>query len=214
MRIALIVCLLFSAVAARAEIFGPARVVDGDTIQIGAVHIRLHGIDAPEIGQTCEGPQGTAFACGRVATDALAALIGGAPVACAPRDTDRYGRTVARCTVAGRDLGRAMVADGFATAYRRFAMDYADEEIAARRAGRGFWSVQMPDAAAYRAARAAEPTTEATCAIKGNVSAGGRIYHMPGQDHYAATRISPARGERWFCSEAEARAAGWRAARR
>lgn len=50
------------------------------------------------------------------------------------------------------------------------------------------------------------------CAIKGNVSinTGERIYHVPGQRYYAETRISPRHGERWFCSEVEARAAGWR----
>ena len=52
------------------------------------------------------------------------------------------------------------------------------------------------------------------CAIKGNVSfnSGERIYHVPGQHYYDATIITPAKGERWFCSEAEARAAGWRRA--
>jgi hypothetical protein len=51
-----------------------------------------------------------------------------------------------------------------------------------------------------------------SCAIKGNITmtTGERIYHMPGQAHYAATRISTGSGERWFCSETEARAAGWR----
>lgn len=55
-----------------------------------------------------------------------------------------------------------------------------------------------------------------SCDIKGNISinTGERIYHVPGQKYYAATRISPQYGERWFCSEAEARAAGWRKARR
>jgi hypothetical protein len=49
------------------------------------------------------------------------------------------------------------------------------------------------------------------CDIKGNLSTTGeRIYHMPGQRYYDATRISPSRGERWFCSEADARRAGWR----
>lgn len=54
------------------------------------------------------------------------------------------------------------------------------------------------------------------CNIKGNISinSGERIYHLPGQMFYAGTKISPAYGERWFCSEAEARAAGWRKARR
>ena|SRR5690348_390373 len=51
------------------------------------------------------------------------------------------------------------------------------------------------------------------CKIKGNISASGqRIYHVPGQPYYDATRIDVTRGERWFCSEAEARAAGWRKA--
>lgn len=49
------------------------------------------------------------------------------------------------------------------------------------------------------------------CRIKGNISSGGeRIYHMPGQDYYDITLIRPEYGERWFCSEAEALAAGWR----
>ena len=49
------------------------------------------------------------------------------------------------------------------------------------------------------------------CVIKGSVfSSGDRIYQVPGGEYYAATRINPAKGERWFCSEAEATAAGWR----
>nr|WP_240549456.1 hypothetical protein [Devosia salina] len=49
------------------------------------------------------------------------------------------------------------------------------------------------------------------CNIKGNVSTQGeRIYHVPGQKYYDDTRISRSHGERWFCSEEEARAAGWR----
>ena len=52
------------------------------------------------------------------------------------------------------------------------------------------------------------------CHIKGNVSmnSGERIYHMPGQHDYDSTVIDPRSGERWFCSEAEARTAGWRRA--
>lgn len=53
------------------------------------------------------------------------------------------------------------------------------------------------------------------CDIKGNVSidTGERIYHVRGQKHYEQTRIRPEYGEEWFCSEAEARAAGWRKSR-
>lgn len=54
------------------------------------------------------------------------------------------------------------------------------------------------------------------CNIKGNISLNSRerIYHVPGQEYYAATKISPEYGERWFCSEEEARAAGWRKAKK
>lgn len=54
------------------------------------------------------------------------------------------------------------------------------------------------------------------CAIKGNISINSRekIFHVPGQEYYVATKISPQYGERWFCTEDEARAAGWRKAGR
>ena len=54
------------------------------------------------------------------------------------------------------------------------------------------------------------------CDIKGNISydTGERIYHVPGQEYYAETRINLLNGERWFCTEAEAQAAGWQRARR
>lgn len=67
-----------------------------------------------------------------------------------------------------------------------------------------------------REARAATaPTTQSGCVIKGNRSgSGNRIYHMPGQADYDRTVISESKGERWFCSETEARAAGWRRAKR
>jgi len=54
--------------------------------------------------------------------------------------------------------------------------------------------------------------SELSCRIKGNISidTGERIFHVPEQKCYAQTRISPQYGERWFCSELEAWATGWR----
>lgn len=53
-----------------------------------------------------------------------------------------------------------------------------------------------------------------SCNVKGNVSTRGeRIYHVPGQKYYDETVIQASHGERWFCSEEEARAAGWRKSR-
>lgn len=214
MKNILIFCLLLCAGSAQADLSGPARVIDGDTLLVGQTRIRMHGIDAPESTQHCTSAQGVVFACGAAATRALTRMIGGAAVRCVARDIDRYGRTVAQCNVAGRDLGHDMVAAGYAVAFRRYSMDYAKVEDAARRGKTGLWAAQMQDPAAYRAQAAAAPAAPATCAIKGNISGSGRIYHMAGQEHYAATRISTARGERWFCTEDDARAAGWRAARR
>lgn len=58
------------------------------------------------------------------------------------------------------------------------------------------------------------PVLAEECNIKGNVNTRGeRIYHVPGQKYYDETRISESHGERWFCTEEEARAAGWRRAR-
>ena len=58
---------------------------------------------------------------------------------------------------------------------------------------------------------AAQTSSGAQCPIKGNISSKGeRIYHPPGCRYYNSTLIDPKRGERWFCSEQEAVAAGWR----
>lgn len=200
-------------------ISGPARVVDGDTLQIGDTYVRLHGVDAPEIGQPCTAPDGARWDCGTWVADQLRARIGVRHVTCETMDTDRYGRTVARCAVAGGDLGRRLVRDGLAVAYRRYSMDYAAEERAAVAARRGLHGHRVMRPAAYRRAQRASTASrtaapDPACAIKGNIARSGtRIYHVPGQAFYARTVIRPETGERWFCTEAKARKAGWRRAR-
>lgn len=209
--------LVFPALAQVLE--GRARVVDGDTLEIAGVTVRLHGIDAPEAGQPCT-RAGRAWDCGGWAAGTLAELIGGRSVACRGVDTDRYGRTVAVCRAGRVDLNAEMVRIGAAFAYREFSLDYVEAEKDALFAERGIWSGEVELPAVYRAnlraaaAAANERTSPPGCQIKGNISGSGRIYHMPGQENYADTRIDERRGERWFCSEAEARAAGWRRARR
>lgn len=203
--------LALAAVPALADPAGPLRVIDGDTFDIAGVTVRLYGIDAPERDQPCTEADGTPWPCGAWVTAQVEALYGGAQADCTARETDRYGRLVASCTVAGRDLGQALVADGLATAYRAYSWDYDLDEKAARLAALGIWSGGMQVPAAFRAAQ--EPPPQAApgdCAIKGNISEAGQIYHRPGDPSYDDTRISPDRGERWFCTEAEARAAGWR----
>ena len=204
--------------SASTRLEGRARLIDGDTIAIGASVVRLHGIDAPERAQTCV-ERGQSWACGAWARAELGRMIGTDPVVCDVIETDRYGRAVARCRARSDDLGAGMVLAGAAVAYRRYALTYVAEEEAAQHAQRGLWrgavaGVVMPWD--WRAAERATPQPEgpAGCPIKGNISRSGRIYHLPGQQDYESARIDESRGERWFCSEAEAQAAGWRAARR
>lgn len=148
-------------------------------------------------------------------------LIGAQNVRCEIRDRDPYGRAVARCQAGSTDLGEALVRAGWAVDYRQFSRGaYARVEAEARDARRGLWAGQFETPSSWRAdARQAQPAPAGPptsgCVIKGNINAKGRrIFHVPGQQDYAATRIDTARGERWFCSAAEAVAAGWTAAAR
>ena len=119
---------------------GVATVVDGDTLKIRGQRIRLHGIDAPESGQTCEDAQAETYRCGQRASLALSDRLGRSPVTCTAHVTDRYGRLVAVCHQEdGTDINRWMVAVGHALAYRRYSTDYVASEDAARAAGAGLW---------------------------------------------------------------------------
>ena len=120
-------------------ITGVPRIVDGDSLVINGVKIRLHGIDAPERNQTC-GTDPNRWDCGRQSSRALSEMINRAPVTCHERDVDRYGRIVAVCTVGGVLLNAQMVAEGWAVAYRQYSKDYVGEEDKAREAERGIWS--------------------------------------------------------------------------
>ena len=188
-----------------ADAQGRLTVIDGDTFEVGGITVRLFGVDAPEHDQTCTNRDGAEWSCGVWVSTQVTDLYGGREALCTTTDIDRYGREVARCTVAGADLGRALVAQGLATAYRDYSWDYDLDEKAAQVAGLGIWAGTMQSPAAFRADQAPPPqAAPGDCVIKGNISASGQIYHLPGQGNYDNTRIDPARGERWFCSEAEA----------
>lgn len=154
---------------------GPVRVIDGDTLAMAGERIRLHGINAPESSQRCDNGR---WSCGQAATTAMNELVGGRPVTCVARDTDRYGRTVAVCrSERGVDLARAMVARGLATAYRRYSTDYVAEEAEARGAGRGMWAGQFedPEAWRHRQADAPIPASPARRALTGFSRAMGEL---------------------------------------
>jgi len=210
-----LMCLPFTAMAGFS---GLVRVIDADTWDVGGERVRLFGIDAPEMAQMCEDAQDQSWACGVWASDQVRQLYDGHTVRCERLNKDRYGRTVARCFLGDKDVAREMVSQGLAFAFRRYSMDYDLDEKGAAINLRGLHASQVQSPAEFRAAkRSSAPSTppNGTCLIKGNISSKGkRIYHVPGQRHYTETRISASKGERWFCSESEARASGWRRSRR
>lgn len=204
----------FCCITALADtVNGAARLLDGDTLQIDNQVVRLHGVDAPETGQTCFDASERSYRCGVDALDGLRTLIAGKSVRCTGSEYDRYDRLIARCWAGSTDLNRALVSKGLAVAYKRYSDDYLAEEIDAFKAGRGLWRGRFARPHDMRAERwaAAKQVSPDGCPIKGNISARGQIYHTPYSQYYDKTRINTTRGERWFCSEDEALAAGWRA---
>jgi len=105
--------LLLLSLPAHADITGKARVVDGDTIWISETKIRLHGIDAPEMKQTCRTSKGN--------------------------QQDRYKRLLAVCYVGPFNINEQMVTDGWALAYRKYSTDYVRAETFAKARREGLW---------------------------------------------------------------------------
>ena len=136
--ILLALALSIPAAPGAAEIIGPARVIDGQTLEIDDREIRLYGVDAPDSRQTCEWDSET-VRCGALARDAMLGLIADAEVQCdfVAKDGDR--RLVAVCQAHGRDIGGSMVVAGWALAYRQQSEKYVAMEDQAREAKRGLW---------------------------------------------------------------------------
>ena len=139
LRLALALILLLPISVAMADITGKPRVVDGDTIHIGKTKIRLHGIDAPEMKQTCRTRKGEEQMCGQLAKQALERLVKGQEVTCEGDKRDRYKRLIAVCYVGSLNINEQMVVDGWALAYRKYSKDYVSEETLAKSRREGMW---------------------------------------------------------------------------
>lgn len=209
--------LLWPSLAwAAGEASGLARVIDGDTLHIGDIKVRMHGIDAPENDQTCN-RDSKDWACGKRSTKHLRDLIGGRKVHCTWQEQDRYGRALGVCQSGEQNLNAAQVAAGLAVAYRRYSNDYVALEEQARTTGKGIWTSTFDMPWDHRAGTDSDAQLTNTpigdCHVKGNINRkNDRIYHVRGSRWYAKISINPNKGERCFATESEALAAGFRKA--
>jgi len=123
-----------------APLNGAAVVVDGDSLEIGKTRIRLEGIDAPELEQTCADPKGQTWPCGRSASRAVRTHLQGHDVRCEPKGLDQFKRVLAVCFLSdGSDLNAWIVRQGWALAYG-YAQVYRPEQDEAQAANRGIWA--------------------------------------------------------------------------
>jgi endonuclease YncB( thermonuclease family) len=221
--------MLMLAVPASGQtsVYGIGRAKDGDSLMVGDTEVRLFGIDAPEFDQSCT-RNGQSWSCGSAAADQLMRLVTGKDVRCTSMGLDQHGRTLGRCMIGTTDINRTMVSTGYAVAYRHYSADYVSAEESAKALKRGLWvgTFEMPDQYRHegKATSVLRSTTKRSgpkavssdwqgrasgnCNIKGNRNRKGQwIYHMPGMPYYDQTRP-----EEIFCTEAEARAAGYRRA--
>src|ERR1700756_5915960 len=99
--IAVLAALILAPTSAAAadNLAGQASVIDGDTLEIHGIRIRLWGIDAPESTQLCRGEDSLQFRCGAKAANGLDTFVARRLVNCATLSLDQYGRTVATCSV-------------------------------------------------------------------------------------------------------------------
>jgi endonuclease YncB( thermonuclease family) len=193
---------------------GRAEAVGGDLVRVAGTVVRLAGIEAPERQQTC-GAGNRRFSCGTAAQGALGRLVNGRTLSCSLSGTDSAGRTLASCTRGSTDINAEMVRQGHAFSESGMFASYASLERQAREAKAGIWAAGDAERpTAYRAKVWDEAKRRAPdgCPIKGLVTGGARVYVLPWSPDYDRGRIQKARGERWFCSEREAEAAGFRPA--
>lgn len=225
--------VLLTAPALAEEISGIPNIVDGDTVYVSSRKIRLSGVDAPETDQVCLSSAGQKSSCGLDAKRELQQRFGGKQLTCVLRARDKYGRDLGDCFLAKESISRWLVRNGWALAFRRYSQSFIADEDYARERKAGLWAgafiapwdwrhrsshtvvlgaLKVPRDAQRQLlspAAIADPPDPA-CAIKANLKKDECIYHMPGGQFYNKLRMDSIERRRWFCSAAEAEAAGCR----
>jgi endonuclease YncB( thermonuclease family) len=122
------------------SLVGRAHVVDGDSLEIRGARIRLEGVDAPELEQSCADARGQSWSCGRTAAHELRSFLRGHDLRCEALGRDRFERTLAVCELPdGENVNAWLVRQGWALSSGRSGK-YQTEQDEAQAAGRGIWA--------------------------------------------------------------------------
>jgi endonuclease YncB( thermonuclease family) len=193
-----------------------AQALSGDTLRIDGRTVRLVGVEAPHVGQRCARGSSKNWRCGEAAQAAVERLTRSKSVRCVVASTEPSGRNLATCTIDGRDIAADLLKDGHVFSTSGYFGAYASLESDAKRSKAGVWAGDAERPADFRSRLwdTAKATAPDGCPIKGHVAQSGKTYILPWAREYARTTLRPTRGDRWFCSEREASAAGFKLAER
>ncbi len=201
---------------AESTLKGRAVALSGDTLRLSKTTVVLSGIEAPINGQTCVSERSRRWRCDEAAKTALARLLRSGPVTCELSGSNDVDHRIGTCRQGEEDIAAELVRNGHVFAETGFFSAYGSLESKAQAAKVGIWRGKAVRPSDYRAQKWEEAKREAPkgCPIKGNVTHGRRVYVLPWARGYERVKISRRRGERWFCSEDEALAAGWKPSQR
>ena len=199
------------------NVYADIKIIDGDTIIFNEKKIRLFGIDAPETNQYCFDKKKSEYSCGLSSTKALVQFIKKnryKSIKCSHYEIDKYGRFIGECWIGEISINSWLVKNGLALAYLRYSDKFLLDEKKAKEKGLGVWQGNFIYPWEWRRGKRFKSNNnldKRKCYIKGNISSKGqKIYHIPGNLNYEMTKINENKGERWFCSEEEAKMNGWR----
>jgi endonuclease YncB( thermonuclease family) len=194
------------------ELTGRASAIAGDILRVDGAVVRLKGVEAPDARQLCTKTNGRRWPCGQDAKDGLARLVRGKTVTCNTSGTDDQGRPIAVCATGNGEVAAELVRRGHVFAEPGIFRAFASEEDAARAAKAGLWQGTAERPAEWRQRLWNEAKQQAPdgCPIKGFVRGSGRTYALPWSNDYQSGKLRTIKGERWFCTEEEARAAGFK----
>ena len=203
-------------------LFLVTRVIDGDTIEIeGGNKVRYIGIDSPELVD----PRKPVQFFGIEASNKNKELVLNKKVRLEKdvTETDKYGRLLRYVYIGNTFINLELVRQGYAYSYSyppdiKYQDQFVEAQRQAKEQNKGLWGSCPVTTQTGAPATTSSPIPQQTqqsssCDIKGNISSGGHIYHLPGCGSYNQTVINESQGEKWFCSEEEAVAAGWRKAK-